>query len=158
MHTCGTFVPKVLGFESHRFAGGKLHWMVNRDENLAAFRSFAKKLLGQRFFWKVCTGMHILHTFSISLLVASLGWLLETAMGTTTQEKTVGRTSLPGQGSNAICSMTRELHFEPRGWSLCHAAAPDPPDFGRIAQLCRALTVLVSHDCYITWFRRCICT
>ncbi len=38
MHTCGAFVPKVLGFESHCFAGGKLYWMVNRNNNLVTIQ------------------------------------------------------------------------------------------------------------------------
>ena len=38
MHTFGVFVPKVLGLESHCFAGEKLCWMVNSDNNLVAIR------------------------------------------------------------------------------------------------------------------------
>ena len=75
MHTSRAFVPKVLGFESYRFTGGKLYRMVNRDNNLVAIRSLVQKLLGQRSFSKVSTGMHISHI----QLVANIGLLPETA-------------------------------------------------------------------------------
>ena len=35
-HTCQALVPEVLGFDSHRFAGGKLYWVVNHDYDLVA--------------------------------------------------------------------------------------------------------------------------
>ena len=63
VHTFGPFLRKAWGFESHRFAWGKLYWVVNHDKNLVELRPFSSKLFGQKGFSKVCTGTDKVHKF-----------------------------------------------------------------------------------------------